>query len=61
MENKTNAVFLAEPIADLIAVTTTFIVFMFVFKKTMKKIETSKKEEVLLDENNRNKKFNENI
>lgn len=42
IENKTNAVFLAEPIADFIAVSTTFIVFMIVFRKTMKKIEVEK-------------------
>lgn len=39
IDNKVNAVFLAEPIADFIAVATTFIVFMFVFRKTMNKIE----------------------
>lgn len=44
IENKTNAIFLAEPIADFIAVTTTLISFLIVFKKTMKKIEI--KEEI---------------
>ena len=44
IENKTNAIFLAEPIADFIAVTTTLITFLIVFKKTMKKIEI--KEEI---------------
>ena len=39
MENKCDAVFLAEPIADLIAVSTTGIMFLIIFKKTMKKIE----------------------
>jgi Na+-driven multidrug efflux pump len=39
MENKCDAVFLAEPIADLIAVSTTAIMFIIIFKKSMKKIE----------------------
>lgn len=39
-ENKVDAVFLAEPIADFIAVTTTFITFIIVFKKMIKKVET---------------------
>ena len=39
MENKCDAVFLAEPIADFIAVSTTGIMFLIIFKKTMKKIE----------------------
>ena len=39
IDKKVNAVFLAEPIADFIAVTTTFIVFTIVFRKTMNKIE----------------------
>lgn len=39
MENKCDAVFLAEPIADLIAVSTTGIMFLIIFRKTMKKIE----------------------
>ena len=38
MENKCDAVFLAEPIADFLAVTTTAIMFLIVFKKSMKKI-----------------------
>lgn len=37
-ENKAFGVFLAEPIADIIAVTTTLILFIIIFKKTMKKI-----------------------
>ena len=37
-ENKCDAVFLAEPIADFLAVTTTAIMFLIVFKKSMKKI-----------------------
>ena len=41
-ENKTNAVFLAEPVADLIAVTTTLITFLIVFKKMLKKIDVVK-------------------
>ncbi len=44
IDNKTNAVFLAEPIADFLAVTTTLITFLMVFKKTMKSIE--RKEEI---------------
>jgi len=39
MENKCDAVFLAEPIADFIAVSTTGIMFLIIFKKTMRKIE----------------------
>jgi RimJ/RimL family protein N-acetyltransferase len=41
IENKTNAVFLAEPIADFIAVSTTLITFLIVFKKTMKKLNST--------------------
>ena len=37
MENKVMAVFTAEPIADLIAVATTFILFIITFKKLLKK------------------------
>ena len=40
IENKTLAVFLAEPIADGIAVTVTGIMFYFQFKKTINKMET---------------------
>ena len=43
IENKTNAVFLAEPIADIIAVSTTLITFLIVFKKMLKTIEVNKK------------------
>lgn len=38
-ENKCLGVFLAEPIADFIAVTTTLILFIVTFNKTLKKIE----------------------
>lgn len=38
VENKCNGVFLAEPIADAIAVTTTLVTFIIVFKKSLKKI-----------------------
>ena len=38
MENKTNAVYLAEPVADILAVTFTAILFYFQFKKSIKKI-----------------------
>ena len=36
MENKVRAVFMAEPIADVIAVTMTVILFVINFKKVMK-------------------------
>lgn len=39
MENKAEAVFLAEPVADAIAVTTTAILFAVQFKQAMKKLE----------------------
>lgn len=39
MENKARAVFLAEPLADMIAVTTTATMFYFQFKKAMRKME----------------------
>lgn len=38
MENKCDAIFLAEPIADFIAVSVTATMFYFVFKKSMKEI-----------------------
>lgn len=38
MENKTTAVFTAEPVADMLAVTTTAILFIIQFKKSMKEI-----------------------
>ena len=38
MDNKCNAVFLAEPIADFIAVSVTAIMFYIVFRKSMNKI-----------------------
>ena len=38
IENKTNAVYLAEPVADILAVTFTGILFYFQFKKSIKKI-----------------------
>ena len=47
MEDKCSAVFLAEPIADLLAVTTTAILFIIIFKKSMKKIESVNYEEVI--------------
>lgn len=40
-QNKTNAVFMAEPVADFMAVTTTAIMFYFQFKAAMKKISAS--------------------
>lgn len=39
MENKCNAIFLAEPIADFIAVSVTATMFYFIFRKSMKEIE----------------------
>lgn len=38
LENKTNAVYLAEPIADVISVTFTVILFTFQFRKAIKSI-----------------------
>ena len=38
MENKTAAVFMAEPVADFIAVTTTAILFYIQFRKAMYEI-----------------------
>ena len=37
-ENKVFAVYLAEPVADVIAVATTATLFFFQFRKAMKKI-----------------------
>ena len=39
--NRTMAVYMAEPIADLLAVTFTAVLFAVQFKKTLKKIEFS--------------------
>lgn len=39
MENNTQAVFTAEPIADIIAVTFTGVLFVFQFRKALKRIE----------------------
>ena len=39
VENKTMGVYMAEPIADVIAVTFTTILFIFQFRKALKKIE----------------------
>ena len=44
MENQTMGVYLAEPVADFIAVTFTVILFYFQFRKAMKRIETDRKE-----------------
>ena len=38
-ENKAFAVFLAEPVADILAVTTTAVMFFFQFRKAMDSIE----------------------
>ena len=39
-ENKVFAVFLAEPVSDTLAVTTTAILFWFQFRKTMAEMES---------------------
>ena len=39
IQNKTNAVFLAEPVADILAVTCTVILFTFQFKKSMEQLK----------------------
>ena len=39
--DKTTAVYMAEPVADIIAVTFTAIMFIFRFRKSLKKIEKS--------------------
>ena len=39
IENKTNAVFLAEPVADIIAVSCTVMLFAAQFKKAMAQLE----------------------
>ncbi len=39
MKDKTMAVYTAEPVADILAVTFTAVLFVFVFKKAMKEIE----------------------
>lgn len=40
MENQTMAVYMAEPVADVIAVSFTVILFYFQFKKALKKLES---------------------
>ena len=40
LDNKTQAVYMAEPVADVIAVTLTAILFAFQFKKAMKEISS---------------------
>ena len=37
--DKTTAVFLAEPVADILAVTTTVTLFAFQFKKAMRRMQ----------------------
>lgn len=44
ISNKTTAVFMAEPVADIIAVTTTAILFYIQFKKAMNEISTNTNE-----------------
>ena len=39
MSDKTTAVFLAEPVADILAVMTTAIMFAVQFKRAMKQLE----------------------
>lgn len=45
MEDKTMAVYTAEPVADVLAVTFTAILFFFVFRKAMKQLEEKKPEQ----------------
>ena len=45
MSDKTTAVFMAEPVADLLAVTTTSILFFIQFRKAMKEISNTKDSE----------------
>ena len=40
MEDKTMAVYLAEPIADILAVSFTVTLFVFQFKKTINQLKT---------------------
>ncbi|HBD00058.1 MAG TPA: MATE family efflux transporter [Lachnoclostridium sp.] len=47
LENKVNAVFLAEPIADMIAVTITGIMFAAQFKRVLKKLEIERESNAL--------------
>lgn len=42
MEDKTMAVYTAEPVADVLAVTFTTVLFFFVFRKAMKRLEEKK-------------------
>lgn len=42
MADKTTSIFMAEPIADIIAVTTTAVMFAVQFKRSMKEIESQK-------------------
>lgn len=44
VKNQTMGVYLAEPVADVIAVTFTVILFYFQFRKAMKQLETDKSE-----------------
>ena len=45
MEDKTMAVYTAEPVADVLAVTFTAVLFFFVFRKAMKRLEEKKSAE----------------
>ena len=42
VQDKTMGVYLAEPVADIIAVTFTAILFAVQFKKSLKKVEMEK-------------------
>ena len=42
MEDKVTAVFLAEPVSDIISILTSVVLFAFVFSKEMKKLNTPK-------------------
>ncbi len=41
MENKTNAVYMAEPVADIIAVSCTLILFLIQFRKSLQRLTES--------------------
>ena len=43
LADQTRAVFLAEPVADVIAVTGTVLLFSFQFRKALRKLESENK------------------
>jgi Na+-driven multidrug efflux pump len=48
MENKTNAVYMAEPVADILAVAFTAILFFVQFRKAMAELDSNKDAEQTL-------------